>query len=711
MAAFVLMHFKFYFVAWSSDISYAFIQNYSKKSKDMSKCDPFRSKTEFKGKKQKRSQGSSHYRPKAPTELTPLPPLRDAPANEQQELFIKKLQQCCVVFDFSDALTDTQSKEIKRTCLSELVEYVTVTRGVLNENTYQDIIRMIACNIFRTLPPSDNPDFDPEEDDPVLDSAWPHLLYVYEFFLHVLESTEFQASIAKRYIDHKFVLQLLELFDSEDPRERDLLKTVVHRIYGKFLGLRSFIRKQINNIFLRFIYETEQFNGVGELLEILGSIINGFALPLKSEHTRFLIKVLIPLHKAKSLGMFHAQLAYCVVQFLEKDYSLTEEVVKGLLKFWPKTYSQKEVMFLGEIEEILDIIDPTQFKKIMVPLFRQIAKSVSSSHFQSGTYALGKTVALRAHVFAAGAALVISLPSSYLSSLVYFLPFTCGPRLRAYRAVRRSLLYLCSARNGPALQNLAVAERALYYWNNEYLVSLIEENNEVLLPILFPSFYRISREHWNQTIVALVFNVLKTFMEMNPVLFDELTKNYKTERQRYTLGVSWIIAILLINNLKQPPLSPPPFLYAEKKYLTSLLTENIATLRWGLIVPGFTAQKTFDSASCQGDVVILLIVSRKERRREKERDDLWRRLEQLNLSGDENANDGNLADGLTGSNNNNDNGSSSTSSAQKTTENKPVTTGDIPSGNATNNSSSSSKNDNSSSNSIPTPNATPPTKV
>lgn len=110
----------------------------------MSKCDPFRSKTEFKGKKQKRSQGSSHYRPKAPTELTPLPPLRDAPANEQQDLFIKKLQQCCVVFDFSDALTDTQSKEIKRTCLSELVEYVTVTRGVLNENTYQDIIRMVS---------------------------------------------------------------------------------------------------------------------------------------------------------------------------------------------------------------------------------------------------------------------------------------------------------------------------------------------------------------------------------------------------------------------------------------------------------------------------------------------------------------------------------------------------------------------------------------
>ena len=51
-----------------------------------------------------------------------------------------------------------------------------------------------------------------------------------------------------------FYLQLLELFDSEDPRERDFLKTVLHRIYGKFLGLRAFIRKQINNIFLRWVH-------------------------------------------------------------------------------------------------------------------------------------------------------------------------------------------------------------------------------------------------------------------------------------------------------------------------------------------------------------------------------------------------------------------------------------------------------------------------
>ena len=135
-------------------------------------------------------------------------------------------------------------------------------------------------------------------------------------------------------------------------------------------------------MFFQFIYELERHNGIAELLEILGSIINGFALPLKDEHKVFLSRVLIPLHKGKSLTLYHPQLAYCVVQFLEKDPGLTEEVVCGLLRFWPKVNSPKEVMFLNEMEEILDVVEPGEFVKIQVPLFQQIARCVSSPHFQ-----------------------------------------------------------------------------------------------------------------------------------------------------------------------------------------------------------------------------------------------------------------------------------------------------------------------------------------
>lgn len=376
----------------------------------------------------------------------------ETPPSERPQLFIRKLHQCRVVFDFNDASSELKGKQIKAATLHEMLEYITTQRGVITENVYPEVVTMVcssdcltwrkghllysqfSTNLFRSIPPPVNPTgdaFDPEEDEPVLELAWPHLQIVYEFFLRFVESPDFNIHLAKRYIDQPFVLNLLELFDSEDPRERDFLKTTLHRIYGKFLNLRAFIRRSINNVFFQFIYETERHNGIAELLEILGSIINGFALPLKEEHKTFLTRVLIPLHKVKSLSLYHPQLAYCVVQFLEKDPSLAEEVMMGLLKYWPKVNSPKEVMFLHEVEEVLDATDQVEFQKIQIPLFHQLARCINSQHFQ-------------------------------------------------------------------------VAERALLYWNNEYVVNLMSDNLLVVLPIVFPALYTNSKAHWNRSVFFCV---------------------------------------------------------------------------------------------------------------------------------------------------------------------------------------------------------------
>lgn len=116
-------------------------------------------------------------------------------------------------------------------------------------------------------------------------------------------------------------------------------------------------------------------------------------------------------------------------------------------------------MFLNELEEILDVIEPHEFRKIMKPLFQQLARCVSSPHFQ-------------------------------------------------------------------------VAERALYFWNNDYIMTLISDNADVILPIMFGALYKNSKSHWNKTIHGLIYNALKLFMEMNQRLFDECTVRYKDERQR-----------------------------------------------------------------------------------------------------------------------------------------------------------------------------------
>ncbi|XP_019189941.1 PREDICTED: serine/threonine protein phosphatase 2A 57 kDa regulatory subunit B' iota isoform [Ipomoea nil] len=324
--------------------------------------------------------------------IEPLVSFKDVPSSEKLNLFISKLSLCCVVFDFTDPTKNTAEKELKRNTMIELLDFLCSNPPKFSEPAIHAMCKTCAVNLFRVFPPNYRSNSargnENDDDEPTFDPAWPHLQIMYDLLLRFVTSPSLEAKVAKKYINHSFILRLIDLFDSEDPRERECLKAILHRIYGKFMVHRPFIRKSISNVFYQFVFETEKHNGIAELLEIFGSVITGFALPLKEEHKIFLWKALIPMHKPKSLAVYFQQLSYCVIQFIEKDPKLASTVIRGLLDYWPITNSQKEVMFLGELEEILEVITMDEFQKVMVPLFWRIGCCVNSYHFQVSERAL-----------------------------------------------------------------------------------------------------------------------------------------------------------------------------------------------------------------------------------------------------------------------------------------------------------------------------------
>jgi serine/threonine-protein phosphatase 2A regulatory subunit B' len=69
----------------------------------------------------------------------------DATSNERDELFVQKIRQCCVLFDFvADPLSDLKWKEVKRAALHEMVEFVTTQRGVITEAIYPEAVNMVS---------------------------------------------------------------------------------------------------------------------------------------------------------------------------------------------------------------------------------------------------------------------------------------------------------------------------------------------------------------------------------------------------------------------------------------------------------------------------------------------------------------------------------------------------------------------------------------
>lgn len=387
--------------------------------------------------------------------LGPVPSFREVSPDRRQALLIKKLRLCSVLFDFrNESASENLGKEMKRQILLELVDHVTTNKGWFAECVLGDILAMVSANLFRALSPPPMAltapgGYDPEEDEPTLDPTWPHLQIVYEFLLRFIVSTEPDPKLLKKHLAGEFILNLLRIFGSEDPREREYLKTILHRIYGKFMSLRSFIRRSMNDVLYRIIYDNDRHNGIGELLEILGSIINGFALPLKLEHKRFLKNVLIPLHKVQRLSCFHQQLSYCVTQFIDKDNALATPILRGLVRFWPLTSSGKEVLLLNEMEEILEITPAAQLRNsngLIDVVFGRLARSIRNQHFQ-------------------------------------------------------------------------VAERALFFWNNDLIGTLTADHRKRVFPVVIRELCCIEKMHWNTTVHSLALNVTKMLSEMDAELY------------------------------------------------------------------------------------------------------------------------------------------------------------------------------------------------
>jgi len=102
------------------------------------------------------SRGSSRFLALGPQEkLQRLPPLKGLAPEDREVMFLRKLKQCCVVFDFTKAinLSEEEQKEIKRETLLELLEFLLTQKITFSANVYRAVFSMVSINLFRPLPP------------------------------------------------------------------------------------------------------------------------------------------------------------------------------------------------------------------------------------------------------------------------------------------------------------------------------------------------------------------------------------------------------------------------------------------------------------------------------------------------------------------------------------------------------------------------------
>ena len=110
-------------------------------------------------------------------------------------------------------------------------------------------------------------------------------------------------------------------------------------------------------------------------------------MPVKQDHVKLLQSALIPLHKVKSMQMYHAHLVYCMAQYIEKEQRFAVPIINGVLKFYPFGNTAKELLFLEELQE-LEGLAPQTLAEVEVPIYQRLAQCIEGEHFQIAEKAL-----------------------------------------------------------------------------------------------------------------------------------------------------------------------------------------------------------------------------------------------------------------------------------------------------------------------------------
>jgi hypothetical protein len=109
----------------------------------------------------RRERRSSIMRNQKIQALKDLPALKDTSSQKREALFQQKLQLCSVMFNFDDPNSDKRGKDLKRTTLLELVDYVNNASGqkqIFTEALMPDIMQMVVSVHLPLFPPPSSSD-------------------------------------------------------------------------------------------------------------------------------------------------------------------------------------------------------------------------------------------------------------------------------------------------------------------------------------------------------------------------------------------------------------------------------------------------------------------------------------------------------------------------------------------------------------------------
>ena len=97
-------------------------------------------------------------------------------------------------------------------------------------------------------------------------------------------------------------------------------------------------------------------------------------------------------------------------------------------------------------------------------------------------------------------------------------------------SIMQSLLECVS--NSAESPSMTLAEKSLKFIQNNRVMNAISHNPEPLMSLIFPTLFRVAKEHWQRNVQLLALQVMNSLMTLSPPTFKKVTADFKTEMMK-----------------------------------------------------------------------------------------------------------------------------------------------------------------------------------
>jgi len=306
-----------------------------------------------------------------------IPPLPNISDSDFESLFLKKLEICSEILDFTSNIIQIEEKDQKSRILCELVQFFEQSPDArkLSEKMQEETFKMIEVNIFRQNPIFPSPVITLDYSAVIIEPSWPQLFYIYQIlnrFVSIFPNSPM--------LSIKTAKTAIYLTNLPDNNERLQLLAFLRSFYDTHPSFHKELILAVQEQLTKVVEKISPPFCVTPLLVFLSHIFNRSEKTPLPEYFQTIRTSVFPLILSKYLPLYHQHLIMLYSLIFTPASPLINQQLQFLFRFWPQTNGLKQPCYVEMLHFVTSRLSPGDLVSNIKRILSILSSTIMSSH-------------------------------------------------------------------------------------------------------------------------------------------------------------------------------------------------------------------------------------------------------------------------------------------------------------------------------------------